>query len=136
MEIDLKKIHETLQLLDDEKSDSLLTITYQRFFSICPDSEALWEKDDPISRGKMLNSIILTVMDNIVRPDICENNVISDVKDHDGYGVNKDMYGLFFSSLIAAFHEVLGEGFNTDMDKAWTHQLELLECKVHKYTCR
>jgi len=136
MENDLKYIHETLQLLDDEKSERLLAITYERFFVVCPDGKALWEKDDPVSRGKMFNSVILTVMDNIVRPDNCERNMIADVKDHDGYGVNKDMYGQFFCSLIASFHEVLGESFNADMETAWQRQLELLECKAHKYTSR
>jgi hemoglobin-like flavoprotein len=136
MNDDLHQITSSLQLLDEDKSENLLSLTYSTFFEACQDAESLWEKDDPDSRGKMFNGIILTIMDNLTRPEICENNLASDVKDHDEYGVNKGMYGLFFTSLLEALRATLGENFNQEMQQAWKRQLEQLEGLAHKHTCR
>lgn len=136
MNTDLEYIYKTLQMLSEEKSEQLIAITYVRFFKACPEAESLWEKNDPLSRSKMFNGVILTVMDSITRPDICENNLLSDVKDHDGYGVNHPMYGLFFASLVEAFTEVLGDEFNQNMIKAWQQQLSSIETVVCKHSAR
>jgi len=136
MNDDLHQITSSLQLLDEDKSDNLLSLTYSTFFEVCPEAESLWEKDDPDSRGKMFNGIILTIMDNLTRPEVCENNLASDVKDHDEYGVDKGMYGLFFTSLLQALNTILGEDFNQEMQQAWKRQLDQLEGMAHKHTCR
>ncbi len=136
MNTNLEYIYKTLQMLDDEKGESLISVTYACFFEVCPEAEALWEKDDPVSRGKMFNGVILTVMDSLTRPEMCENNLISDVKDHDEYGVNHEMYGLFFGSLVKAFSEVLGEDFSADMAQAWKSQLGAIEGEVCKHSGR
>ena len=134
MQNDLQTIHASLQLLSDEKSEKLLSKTYTDFFTRCPEAESLWEKDDPVSRAKMFNSVILTVMDNITRPEICEKNLQSDIKDHDDYGVSKEMYGLFFCALITTLKEMIGDEFNQEMESAWRSQLNQIECQAHKYT--
>ncbi len=136
MERDLEQIDGTLQLLTDEKSEELLNITYSRFFQLCPDAETLWEKDDPVSRGKMFNGVILTIVDNITRPQIGENNLVSDVKDHDGYGVSNEMYQQFFDSLVDALAEVLGDEFTAEMMSAWRGQLSQIKTLIHKHTER
>ena len=134
MNADLEQITSSLQLLDEDKSDNLLSLTYSHFFDACPEGKPLWEKDDPDSRSKMFNGIILTIMDNLTRPEICENNLVSDVKDHDEYGVDKGMYGLFFTSLLEALNSVLGEAFDQEMQQAWKRQLGQLEDMAHKHT--
>lgn len=136
MKDDLNQIHATLQLLNDEVSETILSTTYSRFFAACPSAESLWEKDDSVSRGKMFNSVILTIMDNLTRPEICENNLIKDIKDHDDYGVDKEMYGLFFRSLEKALSETLGEAFSQQMAQAWERQLAQIENLAHKHTSR
>ena len=136
MQSDLDQITSSLQLLDEDKSDNLLSLTYSHFFEACPQAESLWEKDDPDSRAKMFNGIILTIMDNLTRPEICESNLASDVKDHDEYGVDKNMYGLFFTSLLEALKATLGEAFNQEMQQAWTYQLSQLESMAHTHTCK
>ncbi len=134
MNDDMAQVYATLQLLDDKKSESLLSETYLRFFKVCPEAESLWEKDDPASRGKMFNSVILTIMDNMARPEISEKNLQSDVKEHNDYGVSKEMYSLFFCSLIEALNETLGENFNQDMEQAWKRQFDQIEGQVDKHT--
>ena len=136
MQNDLNQITASLQLLDEDKSDNLLSLTYSHFFEVCPEGQSLWEKDDPDSRSKMFNGIILTIMDNLTRPEVCEKNLASDVKDHDEYGVDKNMYGLFFTSLFEALNSVLGETFNQEMQLAWQRQLGHLEKMAHKHTSR
>ena len=135
MTSDIELIDAALQLLTDENSETLLARTYEIFFAVCPAAESLWEKDDPASRAKMFNGVILAVMDNLMRPQMGVNNLISDVKDHDGYGVKKDMYGLFFESMVGALKEALGEGFTLDMEMAWKRQFSQIEGTVHKHTC-
>lgn len=134
MKDDMKQVYATMQLLNDETSESLLTETYLRFFEVCPEAESLWEKDDPVSRAKMFNSIILTIMDNLSRPEICEKNLQSDVKEHIEYGVSSEMYGLFFNALIEALKETLNDDFNQDMELAWRRQLDKIEGRVNQYS--
>ena len=136
MQNDLNQITSSLQLLDEDKSEKLLSLSYSLFFKASPEAESLWEKDDPDSRAKMFNGIILSIMDNLTRPEICESNLASDVKDHDSYGVNREMYGLFFTSLLDALHATLGEDFNQAMQQAWKRQLKQLENMAHKHTSR
>lgn len=130
---DIELIDGALQLLTDENSEHLLARTYEQFFTVCPTAETLWEKDDPGSRAKMFNGVILAVMDNILRPQMGENNLISDVRDHDGYGVKKDMYGMFFESMIEALKTTLGESFTVDMEEAWRRQFSQIEGTVCKH---
>lgn len=136
MSSDLMHITSTLQMLDDDQSEHLLALTYAQFFKVCPQAQALWEKDNPDSRGKMFNGIVLTLMDNMTRPEVCEINLASDVKNHDEYGVNREMYGLFFSSLHYALADTLGDAFSEDMSLAWKNQLQQLEKTAHKHTQR
>ncbi len=124
---DIELIDAALQLLTEENSERLLARTYECFFSVCPTAESLWEKDDPVSREKMFNGVILAVMDNLMRPQMGENNLISDVRDHEGYGVKQEMYGLFFESLVAAFKETLGDSFTLAMEGAWKRQFKNIE---------
>lgn len=134
MKDDMKQVYATMQLLNDETSESLLAETYLRFFKVCPEAESLWEKDDPSSRAKMFNSIVLTIMDNLTRPEIFEKNLQSDVKEHNEYGVSGEMYGLFFCSLIDALKETLGDDFSQDMELAWKRQFDQIEGRVDKHT--
>ncbi|OMH26643.1 globin [Motiliproteus sp. MSK22-1] len=136
MENQLDKIYSTLQLLDDEKSEKLINETYSIFFNAHPEAVLLWSKDDPESRSKMFNGVILTIIDNLTRPDIFKNNLLSDVKDHDEYGVDKEMYGGFFLSLTEALKKTLGSEFNQEMELAWKHQLAHIRELVHKHTSR
>lgn len=136
MQNDLENITSSLQLLDEDKSENLLSLTYSTFFEACPEAESLWGKDDPDSHGKMFNGIILTIIDNLTRPEICERNLASDVKNHDEYSVDKEMYGLFFTSLLDALRTTLGEDFNQGMQQAWQRQLNQLESMAHKHSSR
>lgn len=134
MHNDLLLIQKTLQSLDNETGEKLLRQTYERFFAACPAAAELWEKDDPVSRGKMFNGVILSVFDHLARPDIGEKNLRSDIRDHDDYGVSTQMYGMFFSALLETLSAVLGEGFDEDMAQAWERQLNGINSLVHKYT--
>lgn len=123
---DLNTISSSLQLLDEEKSTRLLDLSYSCFFKACPEAESLWEKDDPVSRTKMFNGVVLTVLDQLSRPEIGKNNLIADIKDHDGYGVSKEMYRIFFQALLQALKTTLGDAFDQNMEQAWMRQLDAI----------
>ena len=131
MKNELEQIDATLQLLTDQKIERLISLTYSTFFNVCPEAESLWEKDDPASREKMFNGIVLMIVDKLTRPVVFDNNLRSDVKDHEGYGVSKDMYGLFFTALFDALKETLGDDFNDAMASTWKHQLSQIKDSVH-----
>ena len=130
---DFGLIQNSLQLLNEEKTEKLISLTYVIFFETCPEAESLWEKDDPESRSKMFNGVILMVIDKLMRPEIFIANLGADIKDHHGYGVKKEMYALFFQSLMTALREVLSDDFTEEMMHAWEKQLEQLSgtVKIH-----
>ncbi len=130
---DFGVIQSSLQLLNEEKTEKLISLTYAIFFEACPAAESLWEKDDPESRSKMFNGVILMVIDKLMRPEIFNVNLDTDIKDHHGYGVKKEMYAMFFHSLMAALREVLSDDFTEEMLQAWEKQLEQISgiVKIH-----
>ena len=131
----LMMIRKTLMLLDDEKSERLIKTSYEHFFTLNPAAEDLWEGDGATAKGKMFNNIILTVMDNLVRPEIVEGHLASEAADHKGYGTSNDMYAQFFQAVIAAFTVVLGDEFDAEMQQVWQRQFDQLEgitCKHAK----
>jgi len=121
---DLYLIQESLQLLNDEKSERLIALSYAYFFEACPKAELLWEKDDPVSRLKMFNGVILTLIDKLSRPQIYQTNLRQDIKDHHSYGVKGEMYVLFFKALRDALAQVLADDLSDEMQRAWREQLE------------
>jgi len=121
---DLFLIQKSLQLLDNEKSERLISLSYALFFEACPDAQSLWEKDDPVSRLKMFNGVILSLIDKLSRPQIYQTNLRQDIKDHQNYGVKGEMYVLFFKALRDALAQVLADDFNDEMQRAWGEQLE------------
>jgi hemoglobin-like flavoprotein len=122
----LEFIQASLHLLDEQHSTDLTTETYAHFFQQCPSAKSLWEKDDHTSRIKMLNGVLLSVIDSLTRPDMAKRNLAIDVKEHIGYGVKDHMYALFFDSLLHAFKQVLTNRFTLEMEQAWTAQFDHL----------
>jgi len=133
MKTDHKLILSSLDLFTEERSKQLVNLSYKIFFEACPNAEKLWSKDDYASREKMLNSIILMVVDHINRPNICEQNLKSDIKDHKDYDVDFDMYLLFFNSLSNALPQALGSEFSIDMADAWRRQFKSLHDLIVKH---
>jgi len=133
MNIDHTLILSSLNLFTEERSEKFVDLSYKDFFEVCPSAKLLWATDDYASREKMLNSVILMVVDNINRPNICEQNLRSDIKDHKDYGVDYDMYMLFFKSLSNAFPQALGSEFTSDMADAWNRQFKSLHDLVAKH---
>ncbi len=128
----LMMVRKTLMLLDDEKSERLISATYEHFFQLNPVAEDLWEGDATVSKGKMFNNIILTIMDNIMRPEMVEGHLANEAADHKGYGTGVDMYAQFFQAMIGAFTTVLGDRFDAEMQQVWQsqfNQLEGITCK-------
>ena len=63
---------------------------------------------DVNSQGKMFNAILLSVMDGLTQPETQHRNLVSDVREHKGYGVDRAMYGLFCTPW-GCLREVGGE---------------------------
>ena len=130
---DLKVIQSSLQLLDDDKSEQLITLTYALFFKNCPQAEILWRVDDPVSRIKMFNGVILMVIDKLNRPTVYESNLNTDTREHHEYGVTSEMYVLFFRALIDSFVHVLSSDFSNEMKLTWERQFECIDQTIQKY---
>jgi len=133
MKTDHKLILSSLDLFTEERSKQLVNLSYKIFFEACPNAKELWSKDDYASREKMLNSIILMVVDHINRPNICEQNLKSDIKDHKDYDVDFEMYLLFFNSLSNALPQALGSELSIDMADAWRRQFKSLHDLIVKH---
>jgi len=127
MHKDLSNIQASLNLLNDQSSEQLIALTYSIFFKACPKAKSLWEKDDPISRNKMFNATLLSVIDKLTRPEVSQQYLKTDINDHQGYKVENSMYLLYFDAIVSAFEQVLGELFTDDIKASWLSQFRLLE---------
>ena len=59
---DVDLIEQTLERLADAKDD-ITPLVYQRFFRRSPDAEPLFVQDDGLSGGRMLNEVLMTLLD-------------------------------------------------------------------------
>ncbi len=122
MSDDIHLLMTSLQLLSHEQSEQWQAATYARFFEQCPEGPHLWGKDDPASRAKMFNAVILAIIDNLARPDTGARNLQADLHTHQGYGVNPAMYALFLEALQVTLADTLGEAMTPEMTQAWARQ--------------
>ena len=130
MSADLNLIHRTFQSMSADTGEQWLTRTYALFAERCPEGAALWATPDVNSQGKMFNAILLSVMDGLTQPETQHRNLVSDVREHKGYGVDRAMYGLFLHAMGDALREVGGEAIPDEEFSAWERQLLAIEGQV------
>ncbi|MEO0983596.1 MAG: globin [Pseudomonadota bacterium] len=93
---------------------------YERLFAARPELEALFVLDtDGGVRGSMVQTCVECALD-LAGPRTTAPFIIAAARtDHEGYGVEADVFDAFFAVMGEVFSDMLGAGWTPEFDAAW-----------------
>jgi hemoglobin-like flavoprotein len=110
----------TLELVAARVGDPT-PIVFQRLFRENPELEALFVRDDAgLVRGQMFQVTIESLLDFIGDRAYGANLIQIERVNHQGLGVEPDVFDTFYITVMATFRDILGEEWTPEMERAWT----------------
>src|ERR1700761_6055187 len=100
MKPDAAAISESLELAAERVGD-LTPLVYEKLFAAHPDMLPLFIRDTSgLVRGEMLSRVIELIFDYLDKDMWASNFIRSEVVTHNGYGVPREVFPIFFESLV------------------------------------
>ncbi|HEY3887593.1 MAG TPA: globin [Caulobacteraceae bacterium] len=114
-----------------ERCEDLTPGVYRRLFAAHPDMESLFIRDsNNLVKGEMLARVIEAILDFAGERHYAATLIQCEVITHAGYDVPAEIFRLFFGTVAAELHEVLGKDWTAPIDEAWRRLLEQLDFYV------
>ena len=114
-----------------ERCADITPLVYARLFAQHPGMEALFVRDTTGSvRGEMLFKVIEAILDFIGARTYSNHLIQTEVVTHDGYGVPRDVFGIFFGTLRDTLRDILGADWTPQIDASWRELLAQLDVYV------
>ena len=106
------------------RCEDVVPPVYDELFDRYPEFEKLFVLDtDMGARGHMLNEAI-SMAEGLLQDDpIAINFVSAERMNHEGYGIDDDVFEGFFSVMGDVFRSLAGDSWSTDMSAAWSEVL-------------
>lgn len=103
-----------------ERCEDVVPPVYAELFQRYPQFEELFVLDtDMGARGHMLNEA-LTMAEGLLNDDpIAVNFVSAERMNHEGYGIDDDVFEGFYIVMASVFKRLAGEAWSDDMSAAW-----------------
>ena len=113
-------ITETLDLVAARVGDPA-PLVFQRLFAGQPEAEALFIRDHGgLVRGQMFQVTIESLLDYLGDQSYGANLIQIERVNHEGLGVEPEVFDTFYATVMAAFKEILGAGWTTEMEAVWS----------------
>lgn len=102
------------------RCEDVVPPVYDELFDRYPEFEKLFVLDtDMGARGHMLNEAI-SMAEGLLQDDpIAINFVSAERMNHEGYGIDDDVFEGFFIVLASVFKTLAGDAWSEDMTTAW-----------------
>ena len=107
-----------------ERCEDVVPPVYQALFQRFPEFEKLFVLDvDQGARGHMLNEA-LSMAEGLLQDDpVAVSFVSAERMNHEGYGIDDDVFEGFFSVMGDVFRSLAGDSWSSDMSAAWSEVL-------------
>jgi hemoglobin-like flavoprotein len=93
---------------------------YARLFALEPALQTLFVRDtDGSVRGQMLQQVFETVLDLVGGDHYGGTLIASEWVNHQNLGVPAAQFALFFTAMIDAFRDILGDDWTPAFEQAW-----------------
>ncbi|MGB8363845.1 MAG: globin [Rhizomicrobium sp.] len=123
---DATLIERTLERMA-EATDDITPQVYEAFFSMRPDAKELFGATFDMGRGRMLNDVFMTLLDQANGKTYLDYTLQSYVGDHDSIGVKSmSMYKDFLAALRTTISDVLGSSWPQDEKEAFNRHCDLM----------
>jgi hemoglobin-like flavoprotein len=113
-------ITETLERVTERISDPM-PLVFERLFSEMPEAEALFIRDTAgLVRGQMFQVTIESLLDYLGDRSYGANLIQIERVNHQGLGVEPEMFDRFYLTVMATFKDLLGPDWTEAMETTWT----------------
>jgi hemoglobin-like flavoprotein len=120
MSEDAAVITETLERVAERVGDPMPLI-FERLFAELPEAEALFIRDKGgLVRGQMFQVTMESLLDFLGDRSYGANLIQIERVNHQGLGVEPEMFDRFYLTVMATFKEALGVDWTAEMEKVWS----------------
>lgn len=113
-------ITHTLERVAERVGDPAPLI-FDRLFAEMPEAEALFVRDKGgLVRGQMFQVTMESLLDFLGDRSYGANLIQIERVNHQGLGVEPEMFDRFYLTVMATFKEVLGLDWTAEMETVWT----------------
>lgn len=109
-------ITEALEMVAERAGD-ITGAVFDRYFERCSDSKALMEHTDEYMRGRMMEQVLLLLMEP--GESELESYLEFETTNHRAYGVEQYMYERLMSAVTDVVAKALGDDYSPDMQSAF-----------------
>lgn len=111
--------NQSLEIVADRCEDVVPPV-YAELFQRYPQFEKLFVLDtDMGARGHMLNEALSMAEGLLTDDPVAISFVSAERMNHEGYGIEDDVFEGFFVVLESVFRRLAGEAWSEDMTRAW-----------------
>jgi hemoglobin-like flavoprotein len=120
MSDDAAIITETLERVAERAGDPMPLI-FERLFAEIPEAEALFVRDNGgLVRGQMFQVTMESLLDFLGDRSYGANLIQIERVNHQGLGVEPEMFDRFYMTVMATFKDVLGTEWTEEMENVWS----------------
>ena len=126
MRDDAAIITATLELVSARVGDPT-KLLFERLFAEQPEAEALFVRDkDGLVRGQMFQVTMESLLDFLGDRGYGANLVQIERVNHQGLGVEPEIFDTFYLAVKATFRDILGADWTEEMETVWNRVIEEL----------
>jgi hemoglobin-like flavoprotein len=130
MSDDAAVIADTLERVAERVGDPTPLI-FERLFAELPDAEALFVRDKGgLVRGQMFQVTMESLLDFIGDRSYGANLIQIERVNHQGLGVEPEMFDRFYLTVMATFKAVLADDWTAEMEAVWSRVIGDLTSRV------
>jgi hemoglobin-like flavoprotein len=120
MNDDATIITDTLERVAERVGDPI-PLVFERLFAEMPEAEPLFVRDrGGLVRGQMFQVTMESLLDFLGDRSYGANLIQIERVNHQGLGVEPEMFDRFYLTVMATFKDVLGVEWTPEMDRVWT----------------
>ena len=113
-------ITETLERVAKRVSDPM-PLVFERLFAEIPEVEALFIRDQGgLVRGQMFQMTMESLLDFLGDRGYGANLIQIERVNHQGLGVEPEMFDRFYLTVAATFKDILGADWTAEMESVWS----------------
>jgi hemoglobin-like flavoprotein len=107
-----------------ERHGDPTTAVYERLFAQSPEMRELFLGDDTGAvRGEMLSVVFGTLLDFAGSSSYASNMIRAEIINHENIGVPPAVFATFFTTVMGAVRDLLGEAWTPQVQDAWDAML-------------
>ena len=126
MRDDAAIITATLELVSARVGDPT-SLLFARLFAEQPEAETLFVRDkDGLVRGQMFQVTMESLLDFLGDRGYGANLVQIERVNHQGLGVEPEIFDTFYLAVKATFRDILGADWTEEMETVWNRVIEEL----------